>query len=189
MGYPGVVPLPTLLCLAFASGVASALAGRAELRVSPRPPLLTQSFLCWLSFAAFVLVPVSVYFYAFHGDWFLLYAIDVRRIPSALAMVGFSLEIVVGALGFIAGAALVRGQRESLGTALAAAFALAAALVVPVAADRLARVGSYAQYQGGFGLTPYTAGPLFHGTLAMSAFLVIGLAILLGRLHLGSRRA
>lgn len=157
--------------------------------MSPRPPLLTQSFLCWLSFAGFVLVPVSIYFYTFHGDWFLLYAIDVRRVPSALAMVGFSVEVVLGALGFAAGATLVRGQRESLGGGLAGLFVLAGLLVIPLSADRLSRVGSYAQYRGGFGLLSYTAGPLFHGTLAMGALFAIGLAILLGRLYIGSRRA
>ena len=37
------VPLPSLLCFVFAAGIAIALAGRSELRVSPRPVLLTSS--------------------------------------------------------------------------------------------------------------------------------------------------
>ena len=56
--------------------------------MSPRPLPLTRSFVAYVSFACLVIAPISVYFYVFHGDWFLLYLIDVNRIPSAIAMVG-----------------------------------------------------------------------------------------------------
>ncbi len=182
------MPLPTLLALAIASGLAAALAGRAELRVSPRPALLTQSFIAWLSFAAFVLVPVSIYFYAFHGDWFVLYMIDVRRIPSALAMVGFAVQVLLGASGFALGAALVRAQRDSLGVGAVLLFVAASGAVVPLASDRLALVGTFTQYRGGFGLVPYGQGTLLHGTLAMVGVLALGAIFMLGRLWIGSRR-
>ena len=182
------MPLPTLLCLGFASGVAAALAGRSELRVSPRPALLTRSFAAFALFAGLVLVPVSVYFYVFHGDWFLLYLVDVRQIPSAIALVGFALEVAVGAAGFAAGGALVRSQREALaGGAAALALVLAVAVIV-AGRERLAVVGTYAQFTGDFGLEPYGSGALLQGTIVMTVILGLGLAYLLLRLHYGGRR-
>ena len=82
----------------FAAGIAIALAGRSEIRVSPRPVLLTTSATALLLYASLLVVPVGVYFYVLHGDWFLLYTIDVQRIPSALALVGFILVVGVGSL-------------------------------------------------------------------------------------------
>jgi len=183
------LPLPTLLFLAFASGLAAALGARAELRVSPRPAMLTKSFGSYMLFAGLVLVPVSAYFYVFHGDWFLLYLVDVRRVPSALALLGFLLEAGVGAAGFSAGAVLVRSQRETIGGALTGLAVLGALAVVVVARERLRVVGSYAQFEGGFGLDPYGSGALWQGTAVMTALLLVGLGWLLARLHIGSRRA
>jgi len=182
------MPMPTLLCLAFASGVAAALAGRSELRVSPRPALLTRTAGAYGLFAGLVLVPITIYFYVFHGDWFLLYLIDVRRVPSAVALVGFILEVLIGAGGFAAGAALVRGQRERVATGLAIAACAGALAVVVAGRDRLSVVGSYAQFQGGFGLEPYGSGTLLSGTIVMTLILGLGVAYLLFRLHAGGRR-
>ena len=182
------MPLPSLVCLAFASGMAAALAGRVELRVSPRPPLLTRSFSAYLVFALLVLVPVSVYFYVFHGDWFLLYLVDVRRVPSAVALLGFALEAAVGGLGFLLGASMVRSQRETAGGAIVGFGVLAAGAVFIVGRDRLAQVGTYAQYNGGFGLEPFTEGPLVQGAILMGAILVVGLASLLLRIHSSGKR-
>lgn len=182
------MPLPTVLFLAFATGIAAALAGRTELKISPRPALLTRSSLAFLIFDFLVLVPASAYFYAFHGDWFLLYVTDVQRIPSAVALVGFMLQGVLAAGGFALGAGLVRTQRETIAgvmLGLSVLFAIGSTLV---ASDRLALVGSYAQYRGSFGLVPFTEGPLFVGTLTMGSILAIGLAFLLARIHLGARR-
>ncbi len=180
--------MPILVCLAFASGVAAALAGRSELRVSPRPPLLTRTFGAYFLFAVLLLVPISVYFYAFHGDWFLLYLVDVRTVPSALALLGFLGELAIGAGGFIMGASSVRGQREAAGGALAVCAVLAGVVALVVGRDRLALVGTHAQFEGGFGLRPYGSGALMQGTVAMTAILLIGLAYLLLRLQWGGRR-
>ena len=182
------MPLPTVLFLAFATGIAAALAGRTELKVSPRPALITRASLAFLIFDFLVLVPASAYFYAFHGDWFLLYTFDVQRIPSASALVGFVPEGVRAAGGFALGAGLVRTQRETIAgvtIGLAVLFGIGSALV---ASDRLAMVGSYAQYRGSFGLVPFAEGPLFVGTITMSAILAVGLTFLLTRIWLGTRR-
>jgi hypothetical protein len=166
------VTLPTVVALGFMVGALAALAGRAEIKLSPRHPLLTRSFAAFVAFALCVLVPISVYFYVFHGDWFLLYAIDVREIPSAIALVGFVVEALVGVLGFSLGSSLLRSQREGLVGAAAAT----------------ARVGSYAQFHGGFGVVDFTAGPLFFGTILMTVALLGAAGFLLGRLWIGERR-
>lgn len=184
----GPVPLPTVLFLAFATGIAAALAGRTELKVSPRPALITRSSLAFLIFDFLVLVPASAYFYAFHGDWFLLYVMDVQRIPSAIALVGFVLQGVLAAGGFALGAGLVRTQRETLAGAMIGISLLFGVGSALAASDRLAMVGSYAQYRGSFGLVPFTEGPLFVGTLTMCSILLAGLGFLLARIWLGARR-
>src|SRR5690606_17076609 len=103
-----VVPFPSLLCFVFAAGIAIALAGRTEIRVSPRPVLLTTSANALVIYASLLVVPVGVYFYVLHGDWFMLYLVDVERIPSALALLGFIALVGVGVLGFACSAALAR---------------------------------------------------------------------------------
>jgi hypothetical protein len=185
---PVALPLPTLLLLAVASGLAAALAAQAELRVSPRPAVLTRSFVAFALFVAFVLVPVSIYFYVFHGDWFLLYLVDVRQVPSALALMGFLGEAAAAVGPFALGAAFVRAQKESIAKFLLAALGVGILAVVIAARDRLAVVGTYAQYRGEFGLTAYGTGALLHGTVAMGLILGAGLAYLVVRLHLSGSR-
>lgn len=179
-----------MVFLAFATGLAAALAGRAELKVSPRHALLTRSFAAFAIFDVLVLVPACAYFYVFHGDWFLLYSYDVQDIPSAIALVGFVLLGLLAVLGFGLSAALVRTAREAWAGALLAITSVAA-LATPLAVlDRLSVVGTHAQYRGNFGLEPFEGGPLLSGALAMGTILALGLAFLVARLWLsGSRRA
>ncbi len=183
-----IVPLPTLICLAFATGIIAALAGRVELRVSPRPALLTRSFLAYMVFTTSVLVPIAIYFYVFHGDWFLLYTIDVNQIPSALALVGFVVLALVGAAGFVLGSVMVRGQRDTLGMLLVALAVVGAVGIAIIARDRLSVVGTYAQYEGSFGLEDFSEGPLVQGAGLMGAILLVGIIALVGRLHVSGRR-
>lgn len=183
-----IVPLPTLICLAFATGIVSALAGRVELRVSPRPALLTRSFMAYVVFTAFVLVPIAVYFYVFHGDWFLLYTVDVAQIPSALALVGFVVLAMIGAAGFMLGSAMVRGQRDTLGMLLVAISLVGAVGIGVIARDRLAVVGTFAQYEGRFGLEDFSEGPLVQSAGLMGGILLVGIIALVARLHMSGRR-
>jgi hypothetical protein len=182
------LPLPSLLCIAFASGVASAIAGRSELRVSPRPALLTRSFGAYAIFLSVLLVPISVYFYVFHGDWYLLYLVDVRRVPSALALLSFMGHVALGAAGFLLGAGMVRSQRDVLAGLSAGAVTALGVGVFGLARARLSVVGTYAQYHRGFGLAPITESGLLDGGVLMSVLLVIGLAALLFRVHWGTRK-
>lgn len=181
------MPLPTLVFIAFGVGVAAALFGGSELRFSPRRALLTSTFRAYAMFMLLVLLPVSVYFYVFHGDWFLLYAVDVRRVPSAIALLGFVIETWIGVLGFSIGAALARAQRTSIGFGLVGTSAILAASVVLLWPDRLSVVGTFAQYRGDFGLRTY-GGPLMQAGLAMGALMAYGAAYLLVRIRVASRR-
>lgn len=182
------MPIPSLYLLAFAFGAAAAIAGRRELRVQPRPALLSRGFFAFLSFVFFVLVPVSVYFYAFHGDWALLYLVDTTRIPSAVVLLAFALEACVAALGFAVGASFVRVQRDwAAAASVGASFALAL-LVVIVAKRRLSVVGTYAQYHGGFGLEAFGSNYALLGTIVMAVLLFGGFAYLVTRLLLGPRK-
>jgi hypothetical protein len=182
------MPLPPLLVFTVVSGLAAALAGRSELRTSPRPVALTRSFFAYLSYALLVIVPASVYFYVFHGDWFLLYFVDVSQIPSAVALIGFALQAGLGALGFLGGALLVRGQREILAGVIAGVLLVVGASVFFVYADRLAQVGSYAQFHGQFGLEAFEGGPLLTGSLALATVALFGLVFLLVRLWQSGKR-
>ena len=182
------MPVFTQLLLTFATGLAAALAARADLRVSPKPAAFSRAFLSYLLFAGLVLVPSSLYFYVFHGDWYLLYLVDTGRVPSAVALVGCVIEFGLGAAGFLVGASMIRTQRDPwLGAAIGASVSLAAG-VVALARHRLSVVGTYAQYQGDFGLAAY-GGALLQGTLWMSLWTALGLGYLLYRLGPGARRA
>jgi hypothetical protein len=183
------MPLPTLLAFMLLAALATALAGRQELRVSPRPVLLTRTFAAYLIYACLVVVPVSVYFYVFHGDWFLLYVLDVSRVPSAIALVGFIGEVLLGIGAFLIGAVLVRAQRETLVAILLAAALGGAVAVFPLYGERLVQVGSFAQFHGQFGLEPFGQGPLLLGSVAMSGIVLVGLGFLLGRVWYTGRRS
>jgi len=182
------LPLPTVLFFTFATGIAAALAGRSELRVSPRPAMLSNAAAAYLVFVSLTVVPASLYFYLCHGDWFLLYLLDVRRVPSAIALLAFVGQAGLGLAGFALGASLVRSQRETAAGGVVGVSLLAAGLVGPLARERLAVVGSFAQYEGGFGLKAYGAGALLPGTIVMGLIVLGGLTYLLVRLHFGDRR-
>lgn len=181
------MPLPTLVFLAFGIGVSAALSAGHELRIHPRHALLSASFKAFALFVALLLLPVSAYFYVFHGDWFLLYAVDVRRIPSALALGGLLVEAGIAVLGFLTGAALARSQRAGAGTALALASVAGAAAVVLVWRDRLAVVGTFSQHRGDYGLHAY-GGALLQGGLALGGVLLVGAVYLVARIAHAQRR-
>ena len=108
--------------------------------------------------------------------------------PSAIALCGFVVEALIGALGFVLGASLVRSQREPLTGVLAGLVLVVAVGSVVAVRDRLSVVGSYAQYVGGFGLGTIGEGPILEGLLAMGGLLALGSALVLGRIWLASTR-
>jgi len=181
------LPFTTLLLLAFGMGAASALAGAHELRLTPRHALFSGTFAAFAAFLLLLVLPVSVYFYVFHGDWFLLYLVDVRRIPSALALFGFLFEAAFGVLGFAIGASCVRNQKGVWVSYLMIGAGVVALASLFVAPERLLLVGSYKQYQGGFGLVRY-GGPLLQGALLMGGILLLGATFLVIRIRQGLSR-
>ena len=181
------MPFPTLMMLAFGIGVAAALSAAERLRFSPRPVLLTASFAVFVMFLGLLYIPVSAYFYLFHGDWFLLYLVDVQKIPSALALLFFALEACLGVLGYLLGATLARSQNVASGTAIAAGCLVASVGVLFAFPDRLSMVGSFAQYHGDFGLVGYRSSTVLQGAVPMGALLLAGTAFLLVRLRMGRK--
>lgn len=181
------MPFTTLLLLALGMGAASALAGANELRVSPRPVFLSDSFGAFVAFMLLLVLPVSLYFYVFHGDWFMLYTIDVRRVPSALALVGFLVELAVGLLGFGCAALCIRSARASWAVTAVVVCCLAALSIVFICPERLRAVGTFRQYKGGFGLSSY-GGALLQGALAMGGLLTAGASYLIVRIRRGQAR-
>lgn len=182
------MPLPSLVLFTFVSGLLAALAGRADLRVNPKPIARSPAFFAYLFYPALVLVPVSLYFFVFHGDWYVLYLLDTARVPSALVLVACLCEVGVGALGFWLGGLLIRAQREQWAGVLVGVVGSLGLAVVPLAYRRLSVVGSYAQFQGDFGLEPY-GGALLHGSLWMTLWLLVSLGFLVYRLGPGAQRA
>lgn len=181
------MPIQTQLLFTFASGVLVALAARADLRGSPRAVLLSHAFVAYLIYASLVVVPASLYFYLFHGDWYLLYLVDSQRVPSALVLLACTLEVGLGVGGFVLGAAFVRNQREPWAGAVIGVTASLGAAVIPLARQRLAVVGSYAQFHGDFGLSPF-GGALQQGVVCMTLWTFLGLMLIAYRLGPGARR-
>ena len=168
-------------------GAASALAGSHELRVSPRPIVLSDSFAAFVAFVLLLLLPATLYFYVFHGDWFMLYLVDVKRVPAPLTLLGFLCELALGLLGFFFGAACVRNQKNSWVVGALVLCALAALAVIVIVPERLRVVGTLRQFRGGFGLTRY-GGSLLQGALAMGGLLTAGAFYLLYRIRRGQFR-
>jgi hypothetical protein len=181
------LPFTTFLALSIATGFAAALAGSQELRISPRHALVTSSFFALLAFVGFLLLPASIYFYVFHGDWFMLYLLDVRHVPSALALIGFLLEGLLAVAGFSLGASLIRNQHTPWIIGGLSVSGLAALSVLALCPERLRSVGTYGQYRGGFGLEGY-GGALMQGTAAMGLLLLAGGALLIFRIRAGVDR-
>lgn len=181
------MPFSTLFFFVAAVGVAAALAGGTELRLSPRHALVTNSFLAYAAFVLLLALPTAVYFYVFHGDWFLHYLVDVRRIPSAIVMFGVLLITALFVGSFAAGAAIARSQRPSAGWFLVGLLMVLAVSVVLIWPDRLRLVGTYPQFRGKFGLGGY-GGALLRGGVAMAFYLLAGTAFLLLRIRFGARR-
>lgn len=180
--------LPISFVIAYTSGIIASLASRAELRGTPRPALATSGFKAFATYVLLVLVPSTVYFYAFHGDWFLLYLIDATSVPSAVGLLLFVVEAIVSAVGFASGAHLVRMQRESLAVAMASLTAMLGMGLLLVLRERVATVGTYAQFHGTFGLKPWLESPLLPAVVLFSTLLVVGLVHACVRTHWGGRR-
>ncbi|MBT8469399.1 MAG: hypothetical protein KJN97_11690 [Deltaproteobacteria bacterium] len=168
------MPLLFLLLIAIATGALSAHAGRDELRQSSDPVWRMETFLAYVLFVAFVLLPTAIYFYVFHGDWFLLYWVDTARAPWFWGLLCGLLLLGAASLGFRVGLALSRSSRDLVARRISLGTIFIAVAAWPLAWSRLSVVGSYRQFTRDYGLIPFFASPAFYSGLAM--VLVIALA-------------
>lgn len=167
------MPLLFLLLIAFATGALSAYAGRDELRHSSDPVWRMESFLAYALFVALVLVPTAIYFYVFHGDWFLFYWVDTARAPWFWGLMGAALLLGAALLGFWIGLALCRASRDLATRRITVGSVLIALAVWPLAWSRLSVVGSHRQFSRDYGLTTFFASPAFYSGLAMVLVIVL----------------
>jgi hypothetical protein len=168
------LPLLFLLLITIAMGALSAHAGRDEVRHSADPVWRMEAFLAYALFVGFVLLPAVIYFYAFHGDWFLSYWVDTGRAPWVWGMLAVLFLIGAASLGFWLGAALCRASREGAVRRIAVSALFIAVAVWPLGWDRLSAVGSYRQFTRDYGLVTFLASPAFYSGLAM--LVIIGAA-------------
>ena len=168
------MPLLFLLFIAIATGALSARAGLDEVCHSADPVWRMEAFLAFALFVGFVLLPTAVYFYVFHGDWFLFYWIDAGRAPWAWGILAALLLLGAASLGFGLGAALCRASRDVASHRIAVGAIFIALAVWPLGWERLSVVGSYRQFTHDYGLTAFFASPAFYSGLTMLT--IIGIA-------------
>lgn len=161
-----------MLFIAFATAALGAHAGREEVRHSADPIWRMEAFLAYALFAGLVLVPTTIYFYVFHGDWFLFYWFDAGRAPWMLGIFVVAASTGASLAGFWLGAALCRASRERLLRRVAALGFVLAVAVWPLGWSRLSVVGSYREFTRDYGLTPYFSSPAFHAGAIMLLLLV-----------------
>jgi len=161
------LPLLFLLLITIATGALSAHAGRDEVRHSADPVWRMEAFLAYALFVAFVLLPTAIYFYVFHGDWFLFYGVDTGRAPWVWGLLAGLLVLGAASLGFRLGAALCRASRDVAVRRIATGALFFALAVWPLGWERLSVVGSYRQFTRDYGLTAFFASPAFYSGLAM----------------------
>jgi hypothetical protein len=165
---PGnALPLLFLLFVAIATGALSAYAGRDEIRHSGEATWRTEAFLAYALFVGLVLLPTVIYFYVFHGDWFLLYWVDTQRAPWVWGLLAVLLFLGMAFAGFQIGAALCRASLELAARRISVAACLVGLSVWPLAWERLSVVGSHRQFTRGYGLVAFFASPAFYSGLVM----------------------
>lgn len=181
------MPLLFLLLISIATGALSAHAGRDEIRHSADPLWRMEAFLAYSLFVALVLVPTAIYFYVFHGDWFLFYWIDTGRAPWFWGLAAGLLVLGAASLGFILGAALCRASRDALVRRLSAGVLFVALAIWPSIWRRLSVVGSYRQFSRDYGLTAFFASPAFYSGLVTGLLLLAAFVWLVYRIDRQTR--
>ena len=161
------MPLLFLLLIAIATGALSARAGSEEVRHSAEPVWRMEAFLAYALFVGFVLLPTAIYFYVFHGDWFLFYWVDTGRAPWAWGLLASVILLGAATLGFWLGATLCRASRDTAAHRITVGALFIALAVWPLGWERLSVVGSHRQFTRDYGLTAFFASPAFYSGLTM----------------------
>ena len=161
------MPLFFLLFIAIATGALSAYAGRDEVRHSGEAMYRMEAFLAYAAFVGLVLLPTAIYFYVFHGDWFLMYWVDTGTAPWIWGFLVVVLVLGASFVGFRLGAALCRASRDAAARRLTVAASLFGLAVWPLAWERLSQVGSHRQFTRDYGLVGFFSSPAFYSGLLM----------------------
>ncbi len=166
------MPLPSLLCCVFATGLVVAFAGRTEVATAGDRWWSSETFSVFAVFMGLVVVPVASYFYGFHGDWFLLYLASTASVISPLGLCTLGLVLATAVVGFATGVKLCRlDDMRQLRVASAGALGAAIALFL-IAWPRVTVVGSTVQFEKQFGLSPYWGSAASWGGLWMALVLI-----------------
>ena len=126
-------------------------------------------------FVCFVLFPTALYFYVFHGDWFLFYWVDTGRAPWIWGTVVVLLLFGASFAGFRIGAVACRASRAMVARRVAMLGLLAALSVWPLAWSRLSVVGSQRQFIRDYGLVGFFSSAAFYSGLVMLVIVVAAL--------------
>lgn len=132
-----------------------------------------ESFLGYALFVAFVLLPATIYFYAFHGDWFLFYWVDSGRAPWLWGLLATVLLLGTAWVGFQLGAVFCRASRDKAARRLTIGALVLALAVWPLAWERLSVVGTYRQFTREYGLTTFFVSPAFYAGIAISLIMAL----------------
>jgi hypothetical protein len=173
--------------MSFVTGAFAAYAGRDELRHNGGAMWRAESFLAYVLFFLLALLPTAIYFYVFHGDWFLFYWVNTGQAPWLWGPLAAVLLCGAGLAGFGLGAALCRGSRDTTARRLGTLGTILAVGVWPLAWQRLSRVGTYRQYDREYGLTPYFESAAFFSGIAMLLVLIGAFAWLAMRIERQTR--
>jgi hypothetical protein len=157
-----------LLLIAIATGALSSYAGRDEIRHSGEAMWRSEAFLAYALFVGLVLTPMALYFYVFHGDWFLFYWVATHRAPWVWGFVSVALLLGAAFAGFSLGATLCRASRDSAARRFSVVAVISALAVWPAAWRRLSVVGSQRQFVRDYGLVPFeSSAPFFSGAVML----------------------
>lgn len=165
-------PIDLLLSLIF--GGAVALASRGQLRVTSRPWYLTRYFVATVTFHGLVVLPAAAYRYVFHPDWAFMYLFDTSSFRVVFVSIGLLLVFAAGVAGFLLGKHCARTDRLWLLLTSMAVCAGGIALITTLGARRLSAVGSTAQWEGAFGLSPIMSTDLFPAVVVMGGCALVG---------------
>lgn len=147
----------------------------------------TEAFLAYALFVGFVLLPTDIYFYVFHGDWFLFYVVNTNSAPWVWGLLSVLSLLGAAFVGFRLGAALCRASRDQAARQIAVAAGLIGLAIWPLAWERLSVVGSHRQFTRDYGLVPFFASPAFYSGLTMLIIAGVSFAWIVFRIERQTR--
>lgn len=163
--------VPPLLGLTL--GVVFAWASAEELQRTSGAATSSRSLLLVALYGLLVHGPIAAYFVAYNPDWAYGFLVNTARLPSVVDSAVVLCAVAAPPVGFVVAARRAAERRIGLLLQLGAVPAALAAVVVLVAAPRLAVQATYTQYHGDFGVEPI-AGSRLGLSLAWMAAVLAG---------------